>query len=107
MPGFLVHRGASVLCTHGGQAQPTAANARVKVSGQPTVTVAAPYTVTGCALPPPPNGNGPCATGKFLSAAARLKSGGQPLLLVDSKGICAPSATPIEVKSTQQRATGK
>ena len=37
MPGFLLHVGATVLCAHGGQAQPTAPNPRVLVSGQPTV----------------------------------------------------------------------
>ncbi len=43
MPGFLLHVGATVLCAHGGQAQPTAPNARVLVSGQPTITMPAPY----------------------------------------------------------------
>ena len=42
MPGFLLHAGATVLCCHGGQAQPTAPNPRVKVGGQPIVTQAAP-----------------------------------------------------------------
>ena len=45
MPGFLVHAGATVLCAHGGQAQPTAPNPRVSVSGQPTVLMPAPYIV--------------------------------------------------------------
>ena len=31
MPGFLVHVGATVLCSHGGQAQPTVPNPRVTV----------------------------------------------------------------------------
>ena len=35
MPGFVLHVGATVLCAHGGQAQPTAPNPRVLVSGQP------------------------------------------------------------------------
>ena len=30
------------MCAHGGQAQPTVPNPRVLVSGQPTVTIAAP-----------------------------------------------------------------
>ena len=37
MPGFLLHVGATVLCAHGGQAQPTVPNPRVIVMGQPTV----------------------------------------------------------------------
>ena len=54
MPGFLLHMGATVLCAHAGQAQPTVTNPRVTVSGQPIVTQSAPYTVAGCTLPPPP-----------------------------------------------------
>ena len=44
MPGFLVHVGAQVICSHAGQAQPTVPNPRVTVSGQPTVlmTIALP-----------------------------------------------------------------
>ena len=38
MPGFLLHVGATVICAHGGQAQPTAPNPRVRSCGQPTVT---------------------------------------------------------------------
>ena len=42
MPGPLLHLGATVLCSHGGQAMPTAPNPRVLVSGQPVATMAAP-----------------------------------------------------------------
>src|SRR6185436_17613640 len=101
MPGFLLHVGATVLCTHGGQAQPTAPNPRVTVSGQPTVTLAAPYVVAGCTFPPPPNGNGPCVTAQWLSAATRITSNGQPLLLFDSQAICAPTGTPLLPTVTQ------
>ena len=66
MPGFLLHLGATVMCAHGGQAQPTAVQPRVLVSGQPVVTLAAPYVVAGCALPPPPAANGPCVTAQFI-----------------------------------------
>ena len=41
MPGFLLHVGATLLCAHGGQAQPTVPNPRVTVSTLPTVTIAA------------------------------------------------------------------
>ncbi|MDB5034132.1 MAG: hypothetical protein JWQ98_1373 [Chlorobi bacterium] len=106
MPGFLLHVGAQVLCSHGGQAQPTAPNPRVMVSGQPTVTMAAPYVVAGCALPPPTAGNGPCVTAQWITAAARITSNGQPLLLLDSQAICAPTGTPLIIVATQTRATG-
>ncbi|MFC7737924.1 hypothetical protein ACFQX4_19290 [Roseomonas sp. GCM10028921] len=106
MPGFLMHLGATVLCAHGGQAQPTAPNPRVTVGGQPTVTLTTPYVVAGCALPPPPAANGPCVTAQWITAATRITSNGQPLLLLDSQAICAPTATPLMVLATQTRASG-
>ena len=106
MPGFLLHVGATVLCSHGGQAQPTVPNSRVTVMGQPTVTMAAPYVVAGCALPTPPAANGPCVTSQFITAATRLTSNGQPLLLLDSQAICAPTGTPLLIVATQTRVTG-
>jgi hypothetical protein len=106
MPGFLLHLGATVLCAHGGQAQPTAPNPRVTVGGQPTVTLPTPYVVAGCALPPPPAANGPCVTAQWVTAATRITSNGQPLLLLDSQAICAPTATPLLVLATQTRVSG-
>ena len=106
MPGFLLHLGATVLCSHGGQAQPTVVNPRVLVSGQPTVTLASTYVVAGCAMPPPSAGNGPCVTAQFVTAATRLTSNGQPLLLLDSQAICAPTGTPLMIVATQTRVTG-
>jgi hypothetical protein len=106
MPGFLLHFGATVLCAHAGQAQPTTVNPRVLVSGQPVVTVAAPYVVAGCALPPPPAANGPCVTAQFVSSATRVLASGQPVLLMDSQAICAPTGTPVLVVATQTRVLG-
>jgi hypothetical protein len=105
MPGFLIHVGASVLCSHAGQAQATVSNPRVTVSGQPSVTIAAPWLVAGCALPPPPGANGPCISAQFVTAATRLISSGQPLLLFDSQAICAPTGTPLLIVASQTRAT--
>lgn len=105
MPGFLVHLGAQVLCSHGGQAQPTAPNPRVLVSGQPTVLITAPYVVAGCALPPPPMANGPCVTAQWLVGSTRVTSNGQPLVVQSSQAICAPSGTPLLIVATQTRAS--
>lgn len=96
-----------MLCTHGGQAQPTAPFARVRVGGQPVVTQSAPYTVAACALPPPPSGNGPCVTAQWVSAAVRVKAGGMPVLLQDSQAICTPTGTPLQVAATQMRVKGQ
>jgi hypothetical protein len=103
MPGFMLHIGSQVICAHGGQAQPTVPSPRVFVSGQPVVAMAAPWVVAGCALPPPPAANGPCITSMWLTGSLRVLSLGQPLLLIDSLAICAPSATPLIPMSCQTR----
>lgn len=106
MPGFLLHLGATVQCAHAGQAQPTVTNPRVTVGGQPIVTLGAPYTVAGCTMPPPSAGNGPCVTAQFTTAATRITSNGQPVLLQDSQAICAPTGTPLLILMTQTRVNG-
>ena len=105
MPGYLLHVGATVICSHGGQAQPTVPNPRVMVSGQPTVTMGAPYVVAGCALTGTPNP--PCVTANWLVGATRLLSQGQPLLLQDSQSITVAPATPLQVLVTQLRVQGQ
>jgi hypothetical protein len=105
MPGFLIHVGATVLCSHAGQAQATVPNPRVVVSGQPTVAMSAPWVVAGCALPPPPGANGPCVNAQFITGSTRVTSSGQPLLCFDSQAICAPTATPLLIVASQMRVT--
>ena len=94
------------MCAHAGQATPAAPNPRVTVSGQPTVTLASPYVVAGCPFVPP-GGNGPCVTAQFVTAATRVTSNGQPLLLLDSQAICAPTGTPLLILVTQVRVTAQ
>jgi hypothetical protein len=94
------------MCSHGGQAQPSAPNPRVTLLGQPTVTMSAPYMVAGCAMPPPNAGNGPCVSAQWVTAATRVTSNGQPLLLLDSQAICAPTGTPLIISVTQTRVLG-
>lgn len=106
MPGFLLHFGATVLCSHAGQAMPAVTNPRVLVGGLPTVTIASPYMVAGCTMPPPIAGNGPCVTAMFITSAVRVTSGGLPLLLMDSQSIAAPTGTPLMIISTQVRVKG-
>ncbi|MCV2420229.1 hypothetical protein C1O66_11040 [Paucibacter aquatile] len=105
MPGFIVHVGATVLCSHGGQANPSVPFPRVLVSGQPVVTIAAPYLVAGCSMPPPTAGNGPCVTGQWLTGSTRVLAGGQPLVLQSSSSVCAPTGTPLIIAMTQLRAS--
>lgn len=105
MPGFLLHVGATVMCMHGGQAQPTAPNPRVLVSSQPVVTQAAPYMMAGC----PFNVSSapvPCVTAQWVTAALRVRAGGMPVLLQDSQAVCAPNGTGLIVAVTQVRVRG-
>ncbi len=102
MPGFLLHVGATVQCAHGGQAQPTAPNPRVLVSGQPVVTQPPPYAVAGCPFVPPA-GNGPCVSAHWVTGATRVLAGGQPVLLQDSRAVCTPTGAPLIVVATQTR----
>ena len=104
MPGFILHGGATVLCAHGGQATPTAPNPRVLVSGQPTATQATLYVVAGC----PFNVGGapvPCATGQWLTGAARVLADGVPVIVQASTSTCVPNGTPMVPMVTQTRVT--
>jgi hypothetical protein len=94
------------MCAHGGQAQPTVPQPRVLVSGQPVVTLSAPYVVAGCAFPPPPAGNGPCVTAQFMDGTTRVLAEGLPILCISSQAICVPTGTPLIVAVTQTRVSG-
>jgi hypothetical protein len=63
---------------HGGQAQATAPNARVKVNQQ--------------AL--------------WVKAALRVRAGGAPVLLQDSQALCVPNGTGVNIVATQARVKG-
>lgn len=106
MPGFLLHQGATVLCLHGGQAQATAPDPRVKVMGQPLVTQPSPHTVAGCPFVSGSNPM-PCVTAQWVSAATRVMAGGQPVLLQDSQAVCTPNGTGVTVATTQTRVQGQ
>ncbi|WOJ90437.1 hypothetical protein RZS28_03840 [Methylocapsa polymorpha] len=103
-PGYLLDATSQLLCAHGGKAQPAAPAARVRVSGQPVVIQSTAYAVAGCALTGTPNP--PCATAQFVSAATRVTSMNQPVLLQDSQSQCAPTGTPLSVLVTQIRVKG-
>lgn len=102
MPGPILHLGAVVLCAHGGQALPTAPSPRVLVSGMAITTIAAPYTVAGCAFVPPV-GNGPCVTAQWTVGAVRVTSMGQPVAILTGMAMCVPTATPLLPVSAQTR----
>jgi len=93
MPGPILHLGATVTCSHAGQAVPSAPVPRVLVSGQPVATIAAPYLVAGCPFVPP--NPGPCVTGQWIVGALRVLALGQPVALQTGVSLCAPTGTPL------------
>ena len=100
MPGPLLHFGALVTCSHAGVATPTAPNARVTVSGQPTVTQPTAYGITGCSMSA---SGSACVTGTWTTASPRVTSNGQPLVIASGMSTCVSNATPMLVTSSQVR----
>ena len=90
MPGTIVHLGATVLCTHGGQASPT-------VTSPFVLTIASPYLIAAC----PGGSYGPCVTGQWLVGSSFVLAGGQPIVLNTSVSVCTPNGTPMNVLMTQ------
>lgn len=103
MANYILDSSATVQCMHAGQAQPVATNPRVKISGQPIVTQTNSYTVSGCTMPSPSAGNGPCVSAQWTSAATRVKAGGTPVLTKDSQAVCVPTGTGLTIINTQTR----
>ena len=101
MPGPVVHLGATVICSHGGQATPTTPFPRVMVSGQPVVTLSSPYVVAGCPLPS--NAGGPCVSAQWIAGAARVMAGGAPVVIQGGSAICTPTGVPLVVLQAQPR----
>ncbi len=103
--GYLLTQNSTVLCQHGGQAQPMLTCAQVKINGQPVVTQSSSYTVSAC---PFMKGNtpSPCITAQWTSAASRVKAGGAPVLLQDSQAACTPNGTGMNIVVTQTQVKG-
>lgn len=94
--GDVLNQGAVVLCSHGGQAQPTTPLLRVLLSGAPAVGADTAYLVTGCTHAVP------CVAAFWTSAARRVSSAGVPLVLAHSTAVCVPNGTGIVVASPGQ-----
>jgi hypothetical protein len=105
MSGPILHLGATVMCSHGGQALPTAPSARVLLSGQPAVAQSSVWTVAGCPFVPSA-GNGPCVTATYVVAATRVLIDGAPAVLMSSSSVCTPTGTPLVPVQAQTRVIG-
>jgi len=100
VPAPALHLGAVVTCTHAGPATPTTPFPRVTLSGQPLVTIASPWAVTGCAL----TGSAPpCATGQWITGAVRVLAGGVPVASMMGSSTCVPTGTPLLPVTAQPR----
>jgi len=102
MPAPILHFGATVLCSHAGQATPAAPFPRVMASGQPIVTLTSPWLIAGCALTGTPTP--PCVTGQFLMGATRVLAGSAPVVTMVSQSTCVPTGTPMLPVMAQTRA---
>lgn len=105
MPGFLLHKGATIKCAHNGTVEATAPVTNVLVDGKPIVVKPVPHGVTACTF----NVSGspqPCITARWNTAATRIKSYGNPVLLKDSQATCDPNNTPVVITVTQTRVKG-
>ena len=101
MPGYVLHQGAVVTCMHAGMAQPTATQARVRVSGMPVAVTPFPYMVAGCTLSSVPSP--PCVTGQWTVGALRVRSLGMPLVINTGTAVCVPTGTGLLAASQQVR----
>ncbi len=107
---FLLHQGATVLCTHGGQANPTSSSTRVTLGGQPATTMAHTYTIAACPFATPEPAPKPCLQVQWTAPATRIRIEGQPVLLSTSQGLTigplGTQGTPMAV-AQQVRVTGQ
>lgn len=93
MPAPILHLGATVLCSHGGQATPTAPYPRVTLTGQPAVTLTTIYAVAGCGLSG--SGSPPCVTAQWVVGATRVVGGGAPFATIAGSAVCTPTGGPL------------
>jgi hypothetical protein len=104
MPGSLLSVSAVVTCAHGGLARAVQPFPRVLLGGEPAVNAGGPYTVAGCPLPA--ESGGPCVSAQWVTVAARVRLGGKPAVLNDSRSTCTPTGTPLTVVRAQARVKG-
>jgi len=104
MPGFLLDTTSQLSCPHQGAAKSPAPAIRVTIMGQPVLTQPTPDAIGGCANPP--EAGGPCVAAQWVSAATRITTLGQPVLLGDSQAVCTPTGTPLTAIPVQIRVKG-
>lgn len=112
--GLLIHVGAQIICTHGGQATGAPGSPRVLVGGQPVLTTADMFTVAACPFQIPVGAGTkpqPCLTIQWIVPSLRVTVGGSPALISTGSAICKsaeqiPQGAPT-VLVTQVRASAQ
>ena len=102
MPGFLLHVGATVQCTHKAAGLIAPSQARVLVSGQPVANITAKTAVTGCPFQVPAGPTTkpqPCVTVTWTMPSTRFLVDKKPAALVPTPG---PGAAPGVCQSVEQ-----
>jgi hypothetical protein len=98
MPAQVLHKGASVNCSHvSGRATPQSTSSRVKVDGHEVVTLPDVYSIEACPL------NTPCATGQWTSGSLKVKAGTSPVAIFSGLSTCVPTGNPMVPVSAQRR----
>jgi hypothetical protein len=93
MPAPILHLGATIMCSHGGQATAISPFPRVTVTGQPVATLTTVYAVAGCGLSG--TGSPPCVTAQWVVGAARVMAGGAPVATAMGTAVCVPTGGPL------------
>ena len=97
MPGFFMHAGATVQCTHAVPATPVPSQPRVLVNGMPVLLMTDPIVVAGCPFTLPGPTPQPCVLVKWLMPTTRVTVNGSPAMVVP-----APGAGPALCMSADQ-----
>jgi len=93
MPAPILHLGATILCSHGGQASATTPFPRVTLGGQPVVTLNTLYAIAACGLS---GSGGPfCATAQWVVGATRVTAGGSPVAIATGTAVCTATGGPL------------
>jgi uncharacterized Zn-binding protein involved in type VI secretion len=86
MPGFLMHGGMTMVCTHMGPANVIPTQPRVLVNGMPVALMSDQIVVAGCIFTLPNGKPQPCISVKWLQPSARVLINGQPAMVVPAPG---------------------
>ena len=100
--------GGTVQCSHSGTASITPSQQRVKIAGEAVALISDTTTVSGCSFQVPivvGTKAQPCVKVSWLSAATRVRTGGQLVLLQSSSGLCTsgesiPQGSPDSLPSS-------